>query len=1020
MMNMMIFLRFTRKLPGKGFLIPITLLWVIATGFRKISFKICTILTLVIIVIWFIYALIIWIIRKRKGKAVERAGDLVVGFEEKLTDALKSAKDTPWYMVIGPSKCGKTYMLRNSDIEFPRIYCSQQKPIKDGIEETKNCDLFLTKESFIFDTAGRYVTRGNDARVNKEWLALLSLLKKHRKMRQIEGLVVVVDIANLLQTDDDAMELQARAIRSRIEDIVSYLKISFPVYLIFTKCDVIYGFTEFFDDLSGPDRMQVWGATLKCSEEESPETLFRRECEQLSQALNTRRLYKLASAKEQGRRPVYTFPLQFDEAYKKLSRFVSGLFPAVSEKTLIFRGFYFTSVMAMGTQQAEQPPIDFVLQSVAGFFERHPSVRIEQYPKDAGEPRGYFIRDIFTKLIFPDRDLARPAASLDRRRMFMRLAFCGAMVLLAALFISLLAVSYVGNKRLMNEVQVRSGAVSEIRDDTPLADKRERFESLRKPIVQLESFSLMGVPWHQERERVAETARLLYLTDKYGNSSGYKVKLKRKVKIPVMVLKSNPAKLMSDPDKLEPIKKVDVRAVVTGREYNLRTNKEGYTRLKTKVADGKVDVAFSTDHEEAGFEVERNQIYEIQPGERVSKSGVRFIFSKLRRIIEVQCADQSGEKLPGVPVSIIYEESNQQDVKESNEKGISRFELEAPENAVFLIYYGDSNTNYKEEQPDTVKIAAGQAKYLIERKLRRKIQVSITAFTVTSDDTQQPKPGVSISIGGKDQGTTDNAGQCSGTSDIIPSTKDISANPWPNDVEVHKSETGYSVVLKYRASGRVSPPVSQTGSGRAASQYLKVVDGSQRAIRGAEVWVYTQGGGRDPFGSDDEMTFSSSGRQIRLVRLSSTTNSEGRIGIPKQAEGRELLVCHPEYWPQKIVKSGSGSTTCEMVSIKRERSVREFDQSQIDGSDYYYKRAKEEHQKWRRSEAIALYKKAIKLLPRKPNYFGLGWAYYEVGKEQESRNEVRRGLGLTLKDPKYDKLQSEYQKELRKLEEILK
>ena len=35
-----------------------------------------------------------------------------------------------------------------------------------------------------------------------------------------------------------------------------------PVYVLFTKADLIAGFTEFFDDLDRDARAQVWGTTF--------------------------------------------------------------------------------------------------------------------------------------------------------------------------------------------------------------------------------------------------------------------------------------------------------------------------------------------------------------------------------------------------------------------------------------------------------------------------------------------------------------------------------------------------------------------------------------------------------------------------------------------------------------------------------------------------------------------------------------------------------------------------------------
>jgi type VI secretion system protein ImpL len=38
--------------------------------------------------------------------------------------------------------------------------------------------------------------------------------------------------------------------------------IRFPIYVLFTKADLIAGFIEFFNDLGQEERAQVWGMTL--------------------------------------------------------------------------------------------------------------------------------------------------------------------------------------------------------------------------------------------------------------------------------------------------------------------------------------------------------------------------------------------------------------------------------------------------------------------------------------------------------------------------------------------------------------------------------------------------------------------------------------------------------------------------------------------------------------------------------------------------------------------------------------
>ena len=68
----------------------------------------------------------------------------------------------------------------------------------------------------------------------------------------------------------------------------------FPVYLIVTKCDLINGFIDYFDDLSADERQQVWGVTLPFSENYDSEGVtgrLSRELDALFARLGERLLY---------------------------------------------------------------------------------------------------------------------------------------------------------------------------------------------------------------------------------------------------------------------------------------------------------------------------------------------------------------------------------------------------------------------------------------------------------------------------------------------------------------------------------------------------------------------------------------------------------------------------------------------------------------------------------------------------------------------------------------------------------
>src|SRR5690606_18662076 len=120
-----------------------------------------------------------------------------------------------------------------------------------GVGGTRNCDWWFTDDAVLIDTAGRYTTQDSDAAVDQAaWTGFLSLLKKYRKRRPINGTFVAISLADLLTQSEAERRAHALAIKQRIGELDKHFGIRFPVYVLFTKCDLVAGFAEYFDDLS--------------------------------------------------------------------------------------------------------------------------------------------------------------------------------------------------------------------------------------------------------------------------------------------------------------------------------------------------------------------------------------------------------------------------------------------------------------------------------------------------------------------------------------------------------------------------------------------------------------------------------------------------------------------------------------------------------------------------------------------------------------------------------------------------
>lgn len=348
----------------------------------------------------------------------------------------------PWYMFIGPPASGKSTALRHSGLEFPSLSGAAQG--LQGLGGTRNCDWWFTNAGVLLDTAGRYVTHEED---QEEWLAFLDMLKKARKDRPINGVIATISIADLVEGREEEVETHAKQMRARIDELITRLGVVFPVYVMFTKCDLVQGFVEFFDELSRTERERLWGCTYAKSDGggETPAGRFKKEFDALLSVLHQRRLARLVATRGTHKISIFGFPMQMASARDRLARFVDILFQGNAyQESPVFRGFYFTS----GTQ--EGTPIDRILGAVSrasGLSDINVAASLPT------ESKSYFLKDLFSNIIFPDQHLVAPSSAIYRQRGHLRVGVFALSVLCVILAVTGLAISFIGNERMLNETE---------------------------------------------------------------------------------------------------------------------------------------------------------------------------------------------------------------------------------------------------------------------------------------------------------------------------------------------------------------------------------------------------------------------------------------------------------------------------------------------------------------------------------------------------------------------------------------
>lgn len=415
--------------------------------------------------------------------------------EKQLDGALAALKNSklgkgalyqlPWYIVIGPPGSGKTTLLRESGLNFPQ---SEHGRGLRGIGGTRNCDWWFTDSGILLDTAGRYTTQTED---RDEWLAFLEMLKKARSKKPINGALIAIGIGDLVQATDEQLSEHARRIHARVAELTERLEMVFPVYLLFTKCDLLDGFVETFGAYGKKERGQTWGFTFPYlgARPESLGEAFRSGFDELQRRLQGERLALLGGIKSSAqKRKVWSFPMQFAAARERLAAFVQLLAqPNPYHESSELRGCYFTS----GTQEGK--PLDQLLRSMrdaAGL-----QVEGEEAAEGKVDKKSYFIDELFTQVVFPDQDLARSSTKAEQRReLLRRVGMIGAAA--AALILSvLLVLSFVRHAGLIerSERVCREGAQFDPTVATQLAVEEgsgaqvgRPFEALRELFVELD------------------------------------------------------------------------------------------------------------------------------------------------------------------------------------------------------------------------------------------------------------------------------------------------------------------------------------------------------------------------------------------------------------------------------------------------------------------------------------------------------------------------------------------------------
>ncbi|HET8850627.1 MAG TPA: type VI secretion system membrane subunit TssM [Marinobacter sp.] len=312
----------------------------------------------------------------------------------------------PWYLVMGLEKAGKTSLIQRSGQTYTLTNVTGNNR---GDRNPFSFDWWIGDNGVLIDPDGELLSQNQGEGAtgeiqNRLWNHFLDWLERSRPQRPLNGVILAVDLARLSVSTDAQRQAQAILLRTRLRELMEQLGSRLPVYVTFTKLDLMYGFAPFARTLSKAEKEQALGFTFPLAElhgqdqEQWLETFAARYGEMVN-ALADRLPDVMAQIREpEDRAAAYSFTRQLAGLQPAMEQFLTDLLSADAFSTpALVRGTYFTSVLQEGV-----PEDAFVTAAARNYRVAEPI----QPAQRSGTSTSMFTRSLFPEVVYPEAGLA--------------------------------------------------------------------------------------------------------------------------------------------------------------------------------------------------------------------------------------------------------------------------------------------------------------------------------------------------------------------------------------------------------------------------------------------------------------------------------------------------------------------------------------------------------------------------------------------------------------------------------------
>jgi type VI secretion system protein ImpL len=383
-----------------------------------------------------------------------------------------SVASFPLLFVAGPQHSGKSTIVNNSGLDLELLSGLVHQGTR--VVPTETANLWLAGTTILVE-AGPALW-GDDA----SWKQFCQRFKPPSLSAAAarlgsRSILVCVSAEDLVASGGaDALTASARLINDRLNLLAKVLGIRLPVYVAFTKTNLLKFFQEYASNFTNDEALGPFGWSLPIVAPGSGGGYFDFETRRLNKALeglftalSEQRLVMLDRETDPAKlSQIYQFPREFRKLQETVVRFLVELGrPKQTQVSLYLRGFYFTGVRSVSV--------------------------VDPNGQHRRTPQWVFLPRLFKDVLLADRTALSTSTASHKTAIVQRVLLCAAAVI-GLIMIAGWTVSYFNNRDLTSRALEASRAIGPARSGSSLDcaalasfDSLQRLENLRQILQEM-------------------------------------------------------------------------------------------------------------------------------------------------------------------------------------------------------------------------------------------------------------------------------------------------------------------------------------------------------------------------------------------------------------------------------------------------------------------------------------------------------------------------------------------------------